>query len=379
MKQAVLWAGLAVAPGCCACEMEEVWRVRSVRPQTDATRAMVGRPVRIDEIETVRRSFDAAAGGRVSISVTVVQLERCAAGEADLVFRVLRFRVPHAFRIAPALDLARAWAASGAAWQREWRGGRVSTGYSAGYGLGRLRQSAAVEIRGGWVESRLAAGNRLVSARVLAAGPVLWRRHLWPAELRENPEFDEQVQGALASAESLLRLERYAQDPAFLRAAGRLARLGKQPCLSGSFLRRVRSAERASGARQYGLIDAVLAAGEAAGCAAGAAELAAMRTELGRIDRAGAARKAREELSELRSMVDRLLHHTPLISARPVGVVEAIRSGRRTALPGIGVGVRVSVLNWIDATAGFSWRLRRRVGAPVGTPFLELRFRDPFE
>ncbi len=353
--------------------------MRSVRPRTDATRALLGRAVRMQEIETVRRSFDATSGGRVSISVTVVQLERCEAGEADLVFRVFRFRLPHAFRVVPALDLARAWAASGAAWQRDWRGGRVSTSYSAGYGPGGLRQSTALEIRGGWVESRLAAGNALVSARVLAAGPVLWRRQLLPAELRENPEFDEQVEGALASAESLLRLEQYARDPAFLRAVERLAWLGKQPCLAGSVLRRVRSAERASGARQYGLIDAVLSAGGAARCAGAARELAEMRMEFGRIDRGAAARKARAELRELRGMVDRLLHHTPLIGIRPVAVVEAIRSGRRTALPGIGAGVRVSVLNWIDATAGFSWRLRRRVGEPVGTPFVELRFRDPLQ
>ena len=155
--------------------------------------------------------------------------------------------------------------------------------------------------------------------------------------------------------------------------------MGKHSCLPASVLRRVTSAERASGARQYGLVDAVLTAPVAPDCQAAGRELAEMRVEFGRIDRAAAARKAREELSELRGMVDRLLHHTPLIGIRPVAVVEAIRSGRRTALPGIGAGVRVSVLNWVDATAGFSWRLGRRAGEPVGTPFVELRFRDPLE
>jgi len=64
---------------------------------------------------------------------------------------------------------------------------------------------------------------------------------------------------------------------------------------------------------------------------------------------------------------------------RPVAVVEAIVSDKRTALPGVGGGIRVSPLNWIEATAGFSWRIRRRPGQPWGAPFIEMRLRDPFE
>jgi hypothetical protein len=143
------------------------------------------------------------------------------------------------------------------------------------------------------------------------------------------------------------------------------------------FTRRLRSARRESGAKQYGLVDALLGIDVAPTCATGA--LTELRGDFARIDRRAAAQRAAGELAEMRALVNRLLYRTPLIAMRPVTVVEAIVSDKRTALPGVGGGIRVSLLNWIEATAGFSWRIRRRPGQPWGTPFIEMRLRDPFE
>ena len=146
-----------------------------------------------------------------------------------------------------------------------------------------------------------------------------------------------------------------------------------------SFHRRLQSARGQAGARQYGLVDALLVVAVPADCAP--RQLGAMRDEFARIDRQAAARRAAAELGQVRTMVDRLLHHTPWLAVRPVALLEAVVAPApgRTALPGVGGGLRLSLLNWIEATAGYSWRIRRHSGEPAGAPFIEVRFRDPFE
>jgi hypothetical protein len=188
---------------CAALADGQAWFVRSVRSRTAVTQELVGRPIRFEELEAARRSFDAPPGGRVSISVTITYLERCDAGEADVVFRSFRFRMPHALRVAPTVELARSWARGGAEWHRDWSGGKISASYSATGTPEGFRHSGSLMIRGDHVESRVAAGNGSVSARVLASGPAIWQRPLLPAALRGNPEFNRQIDAALSSAESI--------------------------------------------------------------------------------------------------------------------------------------------------------------------------------
>ncbi len=379
MKWALLvgW-GLAAASTVAACPAlsdGRTWRVRSVRPRNAATLPLIGLEVGAGEIELARRSFDPPPGGRFSFSVTITYLERCEGAEADLVFRAFRFRVPYALRLTPVLDGAR----SGVDVAHDWP--RISVNYSASLTRQGFRQAGSLSIRGDGVETRLAAGAGLVSARVLAVMPIAWKRPLLPAALHRHPELETQIDAAMASAESMLRIEYYAQDPAFHRIGRSLAALElENSCLPPSFSRRLQSARRQAGARQYGLVDALLGVRVPAECSSRL--LGALRDEFARIDRQAAARLAAAELDQVRTLVDRLLHHTPLLALRPVALVEAVVAsapGRRTALPGVGGGLRFSLLNWIEATAGYSWHIRHRPGEPSGAPFIEVRFRDPFE
>ena len=365
MKRVLLCAALAVAlAGACPVPADgHELRVRSVRPRNSVTQALVGRLVRSEDLETARRSFDPRPGARIAASLTVAYFERCEGGEADLVFRSFRFRVPYPLGLTPMAELARA----GVDWRHDWRRGRLSASYLASVSSQRrLRQTGSFTIRGDRVESRITAGYRGVSARVVGIGPAVWSRPLMPAELRDLPEFRTQMTGALASAESLLRIEQYARDPAFGRIARGLEALDSA-CLPPAFKRRLRSARRETGGKQYGLVDALLAIEVAPGCETVA--LRVLHGEFARIDREAAARRAAGEMSELRELVDRVLYRTPLIAVHPVAAV--------ASPPGVGVGVRVLLLDWIEATAGYSWRVRRRPGESTGTPFVEVRFRDP--
>ena len=376
MKRALACAALlaaARAGGACPDVLDApAWRVRSVRPHNAATAPLVGQPLDAGALAAARRSFDPPPGGRFSLSVTVVYLEHCEAAEADLVFRSFRFRLPYAFSLVPSLDAARQWARGGLDWRHQWAGGRVAVGYMASTATSeRLRHGATLELRGGHAELRVRAGPRLVAARALAIGPALWTRPLLPAELRRHPEFETQIGAALASAESLLRLEHYARDPAFRRLVQRLPP-GAPACAPGSFRRRLASARSQSGGRQYGLVDALLAIEVPPDCEP--ALLASLRADLARIDRQSAARRAAAELSEVRRLLDRLLHRTPLIAIRPVAVAQW-----NNGQPGAGAGARLTLLNWLDATAGYSWRIHRRPQDAWGAPFIEMRFRDPFQ
>ena len=70
---------------------------------------------------------------------------------------------------------------------------------------------------------------------------------------------------------ALLRIEQYARDPAFQRIArSRESPDLDSPCLPAVFTRRLRSARRESGAKQYGLVDALLGIDVAPTCATGA-------------------------------------------------------------------------------------------------------------
>lgn len=378
MKCALLAGGMLAtaltAAGCPALSDGRAWRVRSVRPRNAVTLPLVGLEVGAGEIEAARRAFDPPPGGRFSFSVTITYLERCAGTEADLVFRAFRFRLPYALRLTPVLD----WARSGVDVAHDWP--RVSVNYSASLATRNFRQAGAFSIRGDGFETRLAAGPGLVSARVLAVMPVIWQRPLLPAELRSQPELETQIDAAIASAESMLRIEHYARDPAFQRISRSLVSGGlDNACFPPSFSRRLKSARGQTGARQYGLVDALLAIAGPLDCSPKL--LDALRDDFARINRQSAARLAAAEMSQVRTLVDRLLHHTPLLAVRPVALVEAVVSSTpgRTALPGVGGGLRFSLLNWIEATAGYSWHIRHRPGEPPGSPFVEVRFRDPFE
>lgn len=378
MKWALLvgWvlAAASTAAACPALSDGRAWRVRSVRPRNAVTLPLIGLEVGAGEIDAARRSFDPPPGGRFSFSVTITYLERCEGAEADLVFRAFRFRLPYALRLTPVLD----WARSGVEVAHDWP--RISVNYSASLTGQGFRQAGSLSIRGDGVETRLAAGAGLVSARVLSVMPIVWQRPLLPAALRGYPEFETQIDAALSSAESMLRLEHYARDPAFHRINRNLASLDlEDSCLPPSFSRRLNGARRQTGARQYGLVDALLAVAVPPDCSRKL--LGELRNEFTRIDRQAAARLAAAELGQVRTLVDRLLHHTPLLAVRPVALVEAVVASApgRTALPGVGGGLRFSLLNWIEATAGYSWHFRRRPGEPSGAPFVEVRFRDPFE
>jgi hypothetical protein len=337
-----------------------------VRPRTDATQRLIGQPLRAQDLQTARQSFDPAPGGRLAVSVTVTYLERCEQHEADLVFRTLRFRFPHTFGFVPAADLAKSWGRGGIDWHKDW--GRVSLGYSANYTTQSFRQTGMFSVHSQWVEARATAGHGSASARVMALGPALWQRQLLPAALRNEPELKTQLSGALASAESLLRIEEYARDPAFQRIASRLEALERNgACLPASFKRRLRSARQATGGKQYGLVEALLANTAAPECESAAR--AAMQADFARIDKATAAGRAASQIAELRDLADRLLYRTPLVAVRPVALIEAVVSPKRRALPGLGGGLRVSLLNWLEVTGGYSNR----------TPFVELRFRDPLQ
>lgn len=359
---------LLIATPLAACPSPEDWprwRVRSVRPLTAATRPLLGQPLRAEEIEEARRSFDPSAAARLAVSVTITYLERCEQNEANLVFRTFRFRLPYHFGFVPAFDYARSWLRTGIDWHRDF--GPVSFSYSANYTSLGFRQQGMITARSRWVEGRVAAGSRMKAARVTAIGPALWQRPLLPAVLRDEPELQTQLNAGFESAESMLRLEEYARDPAFQRIVSLLADLERDgaACLTSSFKRRLRSARRESGARQYGLVDALLANTSAPDCET--ASRARMREEFTRIDKAVAAQRAAAQIAELRTLADRLLYRTPLFAVRPVAIVEAIVSPTRRALPGAGGGIRVSLLNWLEVTGGYSSR----------TPFFEVRFRDP--
>ena len=111
----------------------------------------------------------------------------------------------------------------------------------------------------------------------------------------------------------MLRIEQYARDPAFQRIArSRESPDLDSPCLPAVFTRRLRSARRESGAKQYGLVDALLGIDVAPTCATGA--LTELRGDFARIDRRAAAQRAAGELAEMRALVNRLLYRTPLIA-----------------------------------------------------------------
>jgi hypothetical protein len=273
------------------------------------------------------------------------------------------------------------------------------------------------------------SGADRFAALNLTAAYQVWRQPLVPAELTRNPELTETIEGQLKSATSLLEAEYTARDPGALRAAGRLAALSValrafddavaaartaragQPeasfkrCerASNTAARRLREAQEASGGTQLGslaplvsdedhalgkvqaaCVDGLNAEFADAAIAAAGAALEAQRlqvvAELDAIDVASARRAAESEMAPVRRTLRTLLYETNLLAVSPLLMLDVAHlspqpgdAGRRS---GLGLGVRITLVDSVDVSVGYMANRRRQPGEDRGAFFLTMTLRE---
>jgi hypothetical protein len=276
-------------------------------------------------------------------------------------------------------------------------------------------------------------GTRFFSYNLTAAVPV-WRRPVVPSELSRDPQFGPLLNGQLVSATSAVQTGYVSKDPSFRSAA---ARLPDVLAALRRLLAAVEAAESRSGADLADLLDACTSAvkraeGRArraaesrheaqvgrlaallsadpdedrlnkvhAACvtaldgrlqdAALASEAAAlerihleMERDYARIDQALATRRAETEMAYVKRTVHALVYELNLVSVSPVVMFDVAHIGpassRLGTRYGIGGGIRLSLANSLDFTAGYLASPHRLAGEPPGAFFFSMQFKDVFQ
>jgi hypothetical protein len=277
------------------------------------------------------------------------------------------------------------------------------------------------------------AGSRNFFSYNFTAAYGYWRKTLVPEELINDPEFTNQLQGAMASVTSTLqnyyasRDQHYnevvAQLPALQTAlndlktavaAAQAARPDESTDLfkactravSGA-LRRVDSAITRPGV-QYGLVMFILsddpaevqllkvnqtcgtdlnAAIEDPAVAAAATRVATLRTEMlagfNQIDQAAAGQKAIDDMKFTRRTLNTLFNDVNIYSISPVFVFDVARIGPASnglggTRYGPGGGIRFELASVAHFTLGYAWNVNRGPGEGRGNVFFTIGVRDLF-
>jgi len=277
-------------------------------------------------------------------------------------------------------------------------------------------------------------GTRFFAYNLTAAFPV-WRRPVVPRELSRDPEFTTQVNGAMASATSIIQKDHAARDPHYRRAAGRIgevrealaalaaavtavepgdAAAAHRGCVReiGTADRRARAALEAKGAAQYGYVAALLTADETedrlnrvreacvgrlaaelddaaavTSIRAAADRLEAVRVdmegELALIDQSAATGKAEAEMTYVTRTFNTLVHDLNIAAISPVAIVDVAHIGpagaRLGTRYGVGGGLRLTLVNSVDFTVGYVANLHRVGREPAGAFFFTIQFKDLLE
>jgi hypothetical protein len=276
-------------------------------------------------------------------------------------------------------------------------------------------------------------GTRFFAYNLTAAFPI-WRRPVVPSELSRDPQFGPLLQGQLVSATSTVQTGYVSQDPSFKAAA---ARLGDVVAALTSLLAAVEAVESTGTDDLAELVDACTSAIKRAdGRARRAAEskneaqvgrLAALLTadpdedrlnrvraacltdlngrlqspalaseaetlerihlameaDYAKIDQGVASRRAETEMAYVKRTVHTLVSELNLMSVSPVLMLDVAHIGpassRLGTRYGIGGGLRVSLANSVDFTAGYLANPRRLADEPPGAFFFSMQFKDLFQ
>ena len=277
------------------------------------------------------------------------------------------------------------------------------------------------------------AGSRSFFSYNLTAAYGYWRKTLVPEELTTDPEFNAQLQGALTTVTSTLQNYYASKDSHFATvvaqlpsaqaalqelktavAAAQEARPDQVPDLFKSCsravngtLRRVGSAITPQAADQYGLVMFLLSEDPDefqflrvtqtcndlnASIADPAVETGITRvgtlrtgmlTEFNRIDQAGAAKQAKDDMTFTRRTLNTLFNDVNIYSISPVFVFDVARIGPSSGRfggtrYGPGGGIRLELASVAHFTLGYAWNVKRGPGENRGNVFFSIGIRDLF-
>ncbi|HEU4710484.1 MAG TPA: hypothetical protein VFS76_02910 [Pyrinomonadaceae bacterium] len=278
------------------------------------------------------------------------------------------------------------------------------------------------------------AGSRNFYSYNFTAAYGFWRKTLVPEELTTDPEFSNQLQGAMTSVTSTLQNYYASKDPHYANvvaqlpaaqtalndlktavAAAQAARPGQSVDLfkactravSGAS-RRVASAITPQAADQYGLVMFLLSddpdevqllkasttcgtdlnaviADAAVGSAS--ARVGTLRTEMlaefNRIDQAKAAKQATADMAFTRRTLNTLFNDVNIYSISPVFVFDVARIGPASGglggtRYGPGGGIRFELASVAHFTLGYAWNVKRGPDEGRGNFFFAIGVRDLF-
>ena len=273
-------------------------------------------------------------------------------------------------------------------------------------------------------------GTKFVSYN-LTVGLPIWRIPLVPLEASRDPDFREQVAGGIESATNTLQQEFAAKDPAYERLAARVPEVAADvrrleaavsaaqsthptehaklfhACSRAITMakKRADAAATSSGSGQLGRIAALLSADETenrlaavhAACAidlnaelhdqaiaAAGADLERihleMEDEFAAIDQENAHRQAESEMRFVHRIVAWVIDEANVVAIGPVLMfdvahIDPAASGYGTRY-GVGAGLRLTLVDYADFTAGYVANPYRRGNEPPGAPFFAIEFRD---
>lgn len=282
------------------------------------------------------------------------------------------------------------------------------------------------------------AGSRNFFSYNFTAAYGYWRKTLVPEELIDDPEFNTQLQGAMASVTSTLQNYYASKDQHYRNvvvqlpavqtalndlktavAAAQAARSDEDDddltdlfkactrAMSGA-LRRVASAINPQAADQYGLVMFILsddpdevqllkvnqtcgtdlnAAIADPAVASAAARVATLRTgmaaEFNQIDQTAAGQKAIDDMKFTRRTLNTLFNDVNIYSISPVFVFDVARIGPSSnglggTRYGPGGGIRFELASVAHFTLGYAWNVNRGPGEGRGNVFFTIGVRDLF-
>jgi hypothetical protein len=264
-------------------------------------------------------------------------------------------------------------------------------------------------------------GDGFVAFNVTAGLPF-WFRPLAPAEIANDHEITQLLEGQLTSAESALEVVHKSADPAHRAIAERMPQLGRtlaamqdRVSVLASTLSGTSKASADECDEQIDTLLATVAASKYLGFLAEASEddvslpslrracseelntqlrdgeleelgkeidttIAFVQQRLEEIDTAAARRRAQKDMRLPRRTVNAVLQELNAVSIGPVLMLDAVRLSEREPVldepiyVGIGTGLRVSVVNTLHLSAGYSWNVARSGGERHGAGFAVLEF-----
>ena len=278
------------------------------------------------------------------------------------------------------------------------------------------------------------AGSRNFFSYNFTAAYGFWRKTLVPEELTSDPEFKNQLEGAMTSVTSTLQNYNASKDPHFANTVAQLpaaqtalnelktAVAAAQEARPGEFtdlfkactravsgaLRRVASAITPQAADQYGLVMFLLsddpdevqllkatqtcgtdlnAAISDSAVGSASARVGTIRTsmiaEFNAIDQAKAARQATADMAFTRRTLNTLFNDVNIYSISPVFVFDVARIGPASGglggtRYGPGGGIRFELASVAHFTLGYAWNVKRGPDEGRGNFFFAIGVRDLF-